>query len=208
MVRHQHVARRDVAVDQLHGRTVVVGLVVRVRQPAADAAGDEHGDLDRQHAVLLVQMLGELLEIHAADEFHRDEVNSLGFAQVVGLDDVRVNEVGHELGFADKILDELLLVGVALADDFDRHALDEVARPVLFGFVNDPHPALEDLPDDLVAELRVNGEERSHRRRMFGIRGGKSSPASVPGRFPMGPDPQKIFCFQAFFHLQEVLHVR
>jgi hypothetical protein len=43
---------------------------------------------------------------------------------------------------------------------------------------------------------------------MFGIRGGKSSPASVFERFPSGPDPQKIFCFQAFFHLQQVLHVR
>jgi hypothetical protein len=43
---------------------------------------------------------------------------------------------------------------------------------------------------------------------MFGIRGGKSSPASVPGGARDGPDPQKIFYFQAFFHLQQLLHLR
>ena len=56
-----------------------------------------------------------------------------------------------------------LLVGVVLADDLDGDAFDEVARAVLLGFVDDAHAAFEDLADDLVAKLVLNGEE-SHAR--------------------------------------------
>ena len=78
---------------------------------------------------------------------------------MVGLDDVGVDQVGHQLGFADEVLDELLLVGVVLADDLDGDALDEVAGAVLLGFVDDAHAAFEDLAHDLVAELVLDGEE-------------------------------------------------
>ena len=55
--------------------------------------------------------MGELLQIHAADQFHADETDAVGFAEMVGLDDVRVDQVGDELGLADEILDEHLLAG-------------------------------------------------------------------------------------------------
>ena len=108
-------------------------------------------------------MLGELLQIHAADQFHADEIDAVGLAQVVGLDDVRVDQVGDELGLADEVLDEQLLAGVIRADDLDGHALDEVARAVLLGFIDDAHAALKNLADDLVAELALDGEQRHAR---------------------------------------------
>ena len=78
---------------------------------------------------------------------------------MVGLDDVGVDEVGHQLGLADEVLDELLLAGVALANDLDGDTLDEVARAMLLRLVDDPHAALKNLADDLVTQLAVNGEE-------------------------------------------------
>ena len=78
------------------------------------------------------------------------------------LDDVRVDQVGDELGLANEILDEHLLAGVALADDLDGDALDEVPRAVLLGLVNDAHPALENLADDLVAKIALDGEQAGH----------------------------------------------
>ena len=35
-----------------------------------------------------------------------DEKDAMGFAQVIGLNDVRVDQVGDKLGFADEVLDE------------------------------------------------------------------------------------------------------
>ncbi len=79
---------------------------------------------------------------------------------MVGLDDVGVDEVGDELGLADEIINELLLARVVLADDLDGDAFYEVARAVLFRLVHDAHAALENLADDLVAELALDGEQR------------------------------------------------
>ena len=54
------------------------------------------------------------------------------------------------------------LAGVILADDFHRHALDKVPRPVLLGFVHDAHAALENLAHDFVTELILDRKKRGH----------------------------------------------
>ena len=51
-------------------------------------------------------------------------------------------------------------LGVILADDFDGDALDEIARAVLLGFIDDPHAAFENFSDDLVPEFVLNCEQR------------------------------------------------
>src|SRR5208282_6785465 len=61
--------------------------------------------------------------------------------------------------FADEVLDELLLVGVVLANHFDGDPLHEFARAVLLDLIHNPHAAFKDLAHDLVAELVLNGEE-------------------------------------------------
>ena len=108
------------------------------------------------------QLIAELFEVDAPDQFHGDVIDAFGFAEVIGLDDVGVDQVGDQFRFADEILDEGLLVGVALANDFDRHALDEVSRAVLFRFINNAHAALKNFANDLVAELRLNREQAAH----------------------------------------------
>ena len=75
------------------------------------------------------------------------------------MDDVRIDQIRHKLGFADEVLDELLLVGVVLANHLDRDPLHEFTRAVLLGFIDDSHAAFEYLAHDLVAKLVLNGEE-------------------------------------------------
>ena len=142
---------------------VLVGFGVRVGQAARDPAGDEHGEFLWQHTAFVGQMAGELLQIHAANQFHGDETNAVGFAEMIGLDDVRVDQIGDELGLADEILDEHLLARVMGADDLDGDALGEIARAVLLGFIDNPHAALKDFADDFVLKLALNGEERHGR---------------------------------------------
>ena len=110
-------------------------------------------------ALFVRQLLRELFEVHAANQLHRDEVNARGFAEMIGLDDVGVDQVRDQLGFADEIIDELFLVGVILANDFDGDAFDEFARAVLLGFVNDAHAAFKNLADDFVAKFVLDCEE-------------------------------------------------
>lgn len=111
--------------------------------------------------------LGELFEVDAADQLHGDVIGAARLSEVVGLDDVGVDEVGDELGLADEIFDERLLVGVALADDFDGDALDEAARALLLGLIDDAHAALENFADHFVAQFAVDGEEDCHCGAMF-----------------------------------------
>ena len=59
-----------VAVDDAQRLAVLVGLGVRVGQPARDAAGDEHGQFLGQHALLVRKLVRELFQVHAADQFH------------------------------------------------------------------------------------------------------------------------------------------
>jgi len=59
---------------------------------------------------------------------------------MIGLYDVRVDEVGDQFGFPDEVIDELFLVGVVLPNDFNGDALYEFARAMLLRFVHDPMP--------------------------------------------------------------------
>jgi hypothetical protein len=74
-----------------------------------------------------------------------------------------VDEVGNQFRLADKVLDELLLVRVVLADDFDGNSLYEIARAVLLRLVHNAHSAFEDLSNDFVAELTLDGEKGHYR---------------------------------------------
>ena len=78
-----------------------------VGQAAHDPAGDKNGHLQRAgQSACWRSLVGELLQVDAADQLHGDEIHAVGFAQVVGLNDVGVDQVGHQLGFADEVLDE------------------------------------------------------------------------------------------------------
>ena len=74
------------------------------------------------------------------------------------MSDVGVDEIGDELGFAYKIIDELLLVGIVLANDLDRHAFNKSPGAMLLGFIHDSHSAFINLADDLIPKLVLDRE--------------------------------------------------
>jgi hypothetical protein len=78
---------------------------------------------------------------------------------MIRLDDVGVDEVRYQFSFADEVLDEPLLVGIGLANDFDRNSLDEILRAVLLGLIYDTHAALENFPHDIVPKLVLDAKE-------------------------------------------------
>ena len=115
-----------------HHRLIAVrhqlGRVVRV---------DAVGTLPvRQHA----------LERGTVDVLHRDEVVSVGLAERVDLDDVRMSEPGRGGRLATEALDRLRVAPADAEEHLQRHAAIERD---LVGFVDDAHPAASDLADDL-----------------------------------------------------------
>src|SRR6185312_15117671 len=105
----------------------------------------------------------------------RDEGDAVRLAKVVGLDDVRVDQVGHKLGLADEIFDEHLLAGVVGPDDFDGDPLDEIAGAMLLRLIHDAHATLENFPGDFITKFVLN-REKCHAR-MVGNWSALSSPA-------------------------------
>jgi len=79
---------------------------------------------------------------------------------VISLDDVGVDQIGDEFGLTDEVVDELLLIGVILSNDFDGDPFDEFASAVLFGLVDDPHSAFKNFSDNIVPKFVLNGEKR------------------------------------------------
>ncbi len=150
--------KTHIAMDDAERLAIRPGLGMRVGQTPGDATGDEHRQFERQLAALVAELVGELFEVHAADEFHGDKEDAIGFAQLVGLDDVGVDQIRDQLGFADKIINEGFLARVIGADNLDGDPLDKVAGAALLGFVHDAHPALEDFTNDVVTEIVLDAE--------------------------------------------------
>jgi hypothetical protein len=153
---------------------VPIGLGMRIGQPAGDTAGDENRQFARQRMLFLGKLTRELLQIAAPNQLHANEVNIIGLAQMVGLDNVRMDQIGDELGLADKILDEHFLAGEIGANDLDGDAFYEIARAMLLGLVDHAHAAFKNFARDVVPEIALDGKE-SHAW-MFGNCALMSSP--------------------------------
>jgi hypothetical protein len=139
---------------------------------------NEGGEIGRDPAADGAVALEELLQVHTRDVFHHHEVLPADLAEVVGLDDVGVDEVGHEPGLADEVLLELLDRRVLLADQFDRDDLLEISGAALVGHVDDTHAALRELLDHLIVDFVEDVFDRGHvvkkrpgpQQRKFGFR--------------------------------------
>src|SRR5262245_59555888 len=81
---------------------------------------------------------------------------------MVRLDDVGVDEVCDEFGFADEIFDEDVLVGEALANHFDGDAFNEITSSTLLRFVDNSHPAFAQLASDIVSKFALDREQPRH----------------------------------------------
>jgi len=91
--------------------------------------------------------VGEVLAVRV---FHDDVVDALGLPELVDLEHVLMDEVGHELGLADEEVDVLLVLQEFALDRLDRHHFAETLGAELLGEVDRAHATGCDLAQDLV----------------------------------------------------------
>ena len=132
--------RLDVAVDD--------AAAVGERERAEDLTCVVDRDRDGRRAVADEQ----LLERAAVQVLHRDVVGAFGLAAVEDRDDVRVVEAGGALRLAAEALDELVVVGVPLVQELQRHAAAEL---LVLGEVDVGHPTRAELAQDQVAAVEL-----------------------------------------------------
>ena len=132
---------------------LLVGNLQSAAQLLAD--GQHHGD--RQRAPALDEVL-ERLPLH---ELHRDEVEPVHLAEVVGPDDVAVGDLPRQ---PDLLLEPLqrrrLRLRCIHSQRLDR---DQLAQLLVPGAVHDPHPAHAEHALDLVP-AGERGARRQHPR--------------------------------------------
>lgn len=167
------VLEADVPMNNSHGTALTVCLRMCVGKAPGDPADNEHCEFPGKDSPFVGQLLGELLQIHPPDQLHGYEKYAASLPKLVGLDNIRMDQIRDEFCLTDEVLDEVLLVGVILPDHLDSHTLDEVTSAMLLGLVNDAHAAFVNLPHDLVMKLVLYRKE-SHEA-MLGKRGMKSS---------------------------------
>jgi hypothetical protein len=81
---------------------------------------------------------------------------------MIGLDNVGVDQVGHEPGLANEVLLKLLDARILLTYQLDGNKFMEIARTVLVSLVDNSHAAFGNLPEQLVVELVENKLQGSH----------------------------------------------
>ena len=143
-----NVARSHVAVDDSQQLAIAVTLLMCVGEAPADPRHDEHCEVHRQVLLVVDVHLGELFKVYAVDELHGHEVLAVHLAKVVGLHDVGVDQVRHQLGFAHEIVAKFIDRRVLLADQLQRHHLAEVTGSMLKHLVHHAHPSGCDGGDD------------------------------------------------------------
>ena len=151
---------------------VAITFVVGVSEPSGDARNDERGEIDRHLFAKLAVAFDELLQIHAPHKLHHHEILAAHLSQVVSLNDVGVDQVGDESGFADEIVLELFDCRVFFPDQFDGDDFAEISRAELHRFVNQAHSAFRDLSGHLIVEFAEDVFDCCH-----GVRSARDSAA-------------------------------
>ena len=147
------VFRADVAVDNSEWAAFGVAFFVGVGEPAGDARDDEGAQIDRDRARLAQVAVEKLLQVHTPHVLHYHEILAVELPEVVRLDDVGVDQIGDESGFADEVFLKLGDGGVLFTDELYGDLLAESTSADLEAFVDDAHAARRDLADEFVGNF-------------------------------------------------------
>jgi len=147
------VGDHDVLWDDVELPAVATAFFMGVGEAAGDPGDEEGGEIHRHGASHGLVPLQELLEIYAADKLHHREILAVGLPEMVGLDDVGVDQIRHQPGLADEVILDFINGRAFLAYDYYGHDLAEIARAELLGLVNQPHAALGNLAHHLVVDF-------------------------------------------------------
>ena len=127
-------------------------------QPGAQTLCDLDADLERPRLRDPAQLFHEVIQRSVGDEFHRKIYVALIRAVGIHADDVRVVEGCGDFRLALKLADELLIIRILRAEDFQR---DEAVQVVIH---RSKHKALAAAPDELhqfvVAEVPAHINRR------------------------------------------------
>jgi hypothetical protein len=156
VVRDVDVAGRDVAVDDVERRAVEVLERVRVLQPVEELDEHPRAHPERERLIEPTQVPQDACERLPLQVLHREEVEPLDVADLVGLHDVRVVQPRREPRLVEEHPDErvfLLQMGVQTLEDAE---LREAGRATHRGEEHLGHAAVPNLRDQCVfAEARV-----------------------------------------------------
>ena len=92
LVGDEDVLGAYVAVDDVEGFVVLIGLSVGVIQSLTDLGGDVYRDVRGEGFLAFPAPVHDVPEVYAMYELHRDIVVIPDLAQVVGLNDVGVGQ--------------------------------------------------------------------------------------------------------------------
>ena len=147
--------------------------------------GDRQDDPEGRLLVVDLPLVQLVLDGGPLDVLHHEVVAAVGLAGVDDADDVVVRELGGDLGLAVEPLDELPIARRVVAQDLDG---DDPVDADLAGLEDDPHRALADPAEDLVAGDLEPGPGRP---------GGSLIPSPrvrMPGCCPFGPPVRSWVC--------------
>jgi hypothetical protein len=111
VVRHEHVVRRDVAMDDLERSPVVVAELVGVIQPTKGVGDDSRTDHRIERPLGLQQVANNLVQRLPLQVLHRDEILSVLLADLERVNDVRVIEARGEACLIEEHCDECGILG-------------------------------------------------------------------------------------------------
>ena len=147
--------------DQAERLTARIAQLVRVVE-GGRGVGADPGDHRRRDALLLA-VLEQLAGMDAVHELHRDEVIGVDLPEVVDVDDVRMAQLGGELGLAEEHLEEVRRVREVREDALDGDPTIEAFEPLLLGKEDLGHPAAGDPPQkDVLTEADAALGGRGH----------------------------------------------
>jgi len=154
VVADEHVARRDVAVDEPERPAIGAGLFVRALERGGGALDDRERDGERDPLVALARRHADRADVLAVDVLHREEQGAVDLADIVDVADVRVPQRGGEPGFIEEHLHELGIRGEVRQDPLQHDHLLEAGLTADAREVDLRHPAGRDLAEDLVFSQR------------------------------------------------------
>ena len=129
--RHEHVGRRDIAVNQVERRAVLAGATVRICQAVRDLAADEQCEVDRQARLAMGEERQRAAKVTALDVLEREEVLLADAPDLEHLGDVDVLQLDRDLRFVDESRDELRIGGEVREHLLDHRELLEPGEAVL-----------------------------------------------------------------------------
>ena len=148
-----HVLGGDVPVDQLQFPIIKTPLAMGVVQSSRDLHRDERSHLLREGQPVLAHFLQQRPEVAAVHVFHGDVVGAARLPEIEDLHDVRMGQLGRQLGLVDEHRDEILVVAEVRQDALDRHDLLEALHAPLLGLEQLGHAAHGDLLQQVVVPV-------------------------------------------------------